>query len=82
MSIAHRATLDLSTDTISVRLVRWMVTLADVLAAAGDTDRHTAMLQLADAYQRAADNGAYSPLLRASMLRAELRARRLADHLR
>lgn len=89
--IAAPISLQLDQPAITVRLVvaageamrrvRWLLNVADALAAAGDVDRHDALLEIAEAYRRAADAGQYSPLIRDAMLAAELRARRLAEHL-
>jgi hypothetical protein len=64
-----------------IRTVRHLLRVGELIAAAADVDRRTAMVELADAYRRAADAGQYSPAIRDAMLRAELRARRLAEHL-
>jgi hypothetical protein len=84
-------TLDLGSTGVLVRLalaieapiatVRHLISVARLLAAGADLDTRSAMLAVADAYGRAAVAGQYSELIRTEMLRAELRARRLAEHL-
>jgi hypothetical protein len=64
-----------------IRTVRHFIKVAALIAAARDVNSRAAMLELADAYGRAATAGQYSELIRTEMLRAELRARRLAEHL-
>lgn len=84
-------TLDLGSPRIALRLavsthlpvreIRWLLRLVEAITAATNLDRHAALLEVAEAYGRAAEAGQYSDLIRESMLAAEQRARRLAAHL-
>jgi hypothetical protein len=64
-----------------IRMTRHFLQVAALIAAARDLDNRAAMLELAETYARAAEAGQYSDLIRTEMLRAELRARKLAEHL-
>lgn len=66
---------------VPLRATRWLLRLADCLAEALAVDRKAAMLELAEAYRRAADYSQATPAIRDAMLAREIRARRLAEHL-